>query len=143
MHSSRLLLLLAPFGWPAPAFAQGAEPPVLAAPAVVVPCDRSGNAIVVCGNPDAPEPYRLPPRADPGFDPWGGIDSVSRERHKLLGTGPAGIGSCTTVGPGGWTGCDIQVINQAEQQGKRVGIGTSRASIGLQVGRKKVGYGIP
>ena len=78
-----------------------------------------------------------------GFDPWGGTDSVSRERNKLLGPGPAGNGSCTVVGPGGWTGCDIAVIKQAEQQGKRVGIGSGRASVALQVGRKKVGASFP
>jgi hypothetical protein len=60
------------------------------------------------------------------------MESVSRERHKLMEVGDTGIHSCSVVGPGGWTGCDLKVIKRAEQQGKRVGIG----SVGLQVGRK-------
>ena len=134
-------LLIAGFA-AAPAAGQSAAP-AAAAPRMVEPCPtRPSEEIVVCGDPEAPERYRLPPQPE-GFDPWGGIDSVSRERNRLLGTGPAGNGSCTTVGPGGWTGCDVAVIKQAEQQGKRVGIGNGRASIALQVGRKKVGASFP
>ncbi len=127
-----------------PAAAQDAAPADAAgAPRIVERCGgKSEEEILVCGDAGAPEPYRLPPQ-DQRFDPWGDIDSVSRERNKLLGPGPAGNGSCTTVGPGGWTGCDIAVIKQAEQQGKRVGIGNGKASIGLQVGRKKFGASLP
>ena len=104
-------------------------------------CGASGaEDIVVCGRTARGAEYRLPPQ-DEGFDPWGDVESVSRERHRLLGHLPGGIGSCSTVGPGGWTGCDIQVIKRAEQQGKRVGIGNARASVGLQVGRRHVGIG--
>jgi hypothetical protein len=133
-----LLLLVAPA---VPAAAQVAAP-AAEAPRIVERCDPSEAEILVCGDPDAPQPYRLPPQPE-GFDPRGGIDSVSRERNKLLGTGPAGNGSCTTVGPGGWTGCDIAVIKQAEQQGTRVGIGSGKASIGLHMGRKTFGTAIP
>jgi hypothetical protein len=134
-----ILLLLAAAS---PAAAQPAAP-AAQAPRIIPPCNKGGEDILVCGARDAPQPYRLPPQPDAGFDPWGAVDSVSRERHKLLGTGPAGNGSCTVVGPGGWTGCDIAVIKQAEQQGKRVGIGSGRASIGLQVGRKAYGVAVP
>jgi hypothetical protein len=115
--------------------------PVVEALRVVSPCEKKGEEIVVCGDRGRDQPYSLPPQPDRNFDPWGGIDSVSRERNKLLGTGPAGNGSCTVVGPGGWTGCDLLVIKQAAEQGRRIGIGTAKASVGLQVGRKKYGTG--
>jgi hypothetical protein len=135
---SLLLVFLAVQG-SAPALA-----PVAELPRVVERCaDGADGEIVVCGERGGDEAYRLPPQGEERFDPWGGIDSVSRERNKLLGPGPAGNGSCTTVGPGGWTGCDIAVIKEAEQQGKRVGFGNGKASIGLQVGRKKVGTSFP
>ena len=139
MIRSPTLLALA-FACAAPAAAQTPLPPP-EQPRVVAGCEKDGEEIVVCGERPLNDPYRLPPQTE-GFDPWGGIDSVSRERNKLLGPGPAGNGSCTVVGPGGWTGCDVEVIKQAEQQGKRVGIGSSKASIGLQVGRKKYGTGL-
>jgi hypothetical protein len=61
--------------------------------------DRDPNAITVCGRRDDGAGYRLP---EPDrFDPSGPIDSVSRERHRLLDVGAAGIGSCSTVGAGG------------------------------------------
>jgi hypothetical protein len=132
ISAALLLLLVAP----------AVPTPVAEAPRIVERCDKADQEILVCGNRDAPEPYRLPPEPE-GFDPRGAIDSVSRERNKLLGTGPAGNGSCTVVGPGGWTGCDIAVIKQAEQQGTRVGIGSGKASIGLHMGRKSFGASIP
>jgi hypothetical protein len=128
---------LASFAAPAPAQVAA---PAAQAPRVVPSCDKADREIVVCGERERGDAYRLPPQPQ-GFDPWGGIDSVSRERNAMLGPGPAGNGSCTTVGPGGWTGCDVAVIKQAEEQGKRVGIGAGRASIGVQVGRKRVGTG--
>jgi hypothetical protein len=72
--------------------------------AIVRRCDPAdGDEIVVCGRNET-ERYRLPIRSQ-GFDPKGPVDSVSRERHKLIQEGDAGIGSCSTTGPGGYTGC--------------------------------------
>ena len=79
---------------------------------------RAGAAdaeIVVCARRRNDERYRLPIRPE-GFDPHGTTQSVSRERHSLYEMGEAGIGSCSTVGPGGWTGCMLQTFRVAEQQ---------------------------
>jgi hypothetical protein len=69
-------------------------------------CDPAADPdeVVVCGRRIPAERYRLPIRPD-RFDPKGPIDSVSRERHKLIQEGDAGIGSCSTIGPGGSSGC--------------------------------------
>jgi hypothetical protein len=96
-----------------------AGPPATAAPAVTLPrivedCRRDPSEIVVCSRPTQLSPYRLPPQE--GFDPDGPIDSVSRERHRLMDVGAVGIGSCSTVGPGGWTGCDAIQWKEQHQQ---------------------------
>ena len=64
----------------------------------------STEEIVVCGNRDRNERYRLPIR-NQGWDPDGPVDSVRRERRALIQEGDEGIGSCSTVGPGGAHGC--------------------------------------
>ncbi len=74
-----------------------------------------GEEIVVCGERDARSPYRIPPPPD-GFDPGGTVQSVSRERHSLYEVGDSGIGSCGTVGPGGWTGCMHRTWKEKRQQ---------------------------
>ena len=88
-----------------------------ARPAVERRCPPLGSAeaeIVVCGRRET-EKYRLPIRPD-GFDPKGMMESVSRERNKLLQEGDSGIGSCSTVGPGGWTGCGARQFKQRLEQ---------------------------
>jgi hypothetical protein len=74
---------------------------------------------VVCGRRGR-SPYRIPEQRE-GFDPAGPIDSVSRERHRLLDLGASGIGSCSTSGPGGMTGCDLIRWKEKQEQyaGKR------------------------
>jgi hypothetical protein len=71
-------------------------------------CDKKGDEITVCA-PLEPKrsPYRLPLTSLP---PVGerGTESVSAERNRLLGPDAATIGSCSTMGPGGWTGCRHQ-----------------------------------
>ena len=88
-----------------------AQPPqpaqVPTAPKIVPDCRADGQDIVVCGRRGERSPYRLPPQPE-GFDPDGPMSSVSRERHRLYEVGDTGIGSCTNVGPGGWTGCDFR-----------------------------------
>jgi hypothetical protein len=64
-------------------------------------CSVQGESdVTVCGHRDEGSGYRLP-QLDQHFDPAGSIDSVSRERHRLLDVGAAGTHSCSTVGPGG------------------------------------------
>jgi hypothetical protein len=105
----------------APALAEPAPPPAaVASPPVPAPeCDQPADApeIVVCGRSDDAQ-YRLP--SPDGFDPRGLIDSVSRERNRLMDVGAAGIHSCSAVGPGGWTGCDLRRWRHAHEQ--RAGI---------------------
>jgi len=92
----------------APAGAQGYDPVRVQALTPECARARGGDEILVCGRRDEPRSrYRLPVEPDQGFDPGAGVASVSRERSALMGAprGGAGIGSCSTVGPGGYTGC--------------------------------------
>jgi len=92
---------------PAPLLAQ-APAPVAPAPTIVPDCvKQQAQDIVVCGRRGERSPFRLPPQPE-GFDPDGPLSSVSRERHRLYEVGDTGIGSCSNVGPGGWTGCDFK-----------------------------------
>jgi hypothetical protein len=70
---------------------------------------------VVCGERDQSE-FRLPPAT--GWDPNGPVDSVSRERHRLMEGGESGIHSCSNSGTAGMTGCELRAIRQAQQQGR-------------------------
>jgi hypothetical protein len=91
----------------APALAQPASDPLRVR--VLTPeCENArGDEIVVCGRRDEPRSrYRVPEEPDRGFDPSGTMESVSRERNALTEHGArTGPGSCSNVGPGGWTGC--------------------------------------
>jgi len=80
-------------------------------------CERGEDPdeVVVCGRRGERELYRLPIR-NQGFDKDGTVDSVSRERHRLYEVGDSGIGSCSTVGPGGWTGCFHQWVKARREQ---------------------------
>ncbi|HEX8191431.1 MAG TPA: hypothetical protein VF552_00885 [Allosphingosinicella sp.] len=109
----------------AAAFAQPAGPPLpqrLAPRAATPPsadCENrpAGDEIVVCGERESDERYRLPLVRNQRFDPKGNVDSVSRERNRLLGTNAGGtLGSCTNVGPNGMTGCLNQGVWQRREQ---------------------------
>jgi hypothetical protein len=80
------------------------------------PCPRStDDQVVVCARRPEAERYRIPPKYRPGgtrqqTEAWA-------NRAKALETvGSTGINSCSPVGPGGFTGCLTQVINDARQQ---------------------------
>ena len=89
----------------------------LTAPRIVPRCETNGvgEDIVVCGRRDRNEQFRLPMRPD-GFDAAGPVDSVSRERHRLIEEGDAGVGSCSTTGPGGASGCFDKAVKRRCQQ---------------------------
>jgi hypothetical protein len=112
MAAASAVTLAAP-GQAAAPQAAAAAPPVV--PRIVPDCSRDiEKGILVCGRRRSGSVYRLPePTA---FDPDGATDSVSRERHRLMDYGAAGTGSCSTVGPGGWTGCDAIAWKEMHQQ---------------------------
>ncbi len=101
------------------AMAAQAEPnsTTLTTPRIVPRCetDGAGEDIVVCGRRDRDEQYRLPIRPN-GFDKKGPIDSVSRERNRLIQEGDSGVGSCSTTGPGGASGCFAKGVRRRCEQ---------------------------
>jgi hypothetical protein len=100
-----------------------------AAPTIVPDCTRQQTQdILVCARRGARSPYRLPPQPE-GFDPDGAMASVSRERHRLYEVGQTGIGSCTNVGPGGWTGCDF--LHWRDEHHQRDGNGPVAIRVGV------------
>ena len=94
-----------------------AEETAATLPRIVPRCEvgSAGDDIVVCGRRDRNERYRLPIRPD-GFDPSGPVDSVSRERHRLIQEGKSGASSCSNVGPGGSSGCFARDVERRCQQ---------------------------
>ena len=100
---------------------------LLAAATVVIPVivprcgdDAAPGEIVVCGRREGTESFRLPPAfRNPRFDPGGTIDSVSRERNRLIDERGGGIASCSPSGPGGMYGCAFRDFKRhLEQYGK-------------------------
>jgi hypothetical protein len=80
------------------------------------PCPRGqGDEIVVCARKPESERYRIPPnlRLDPN-DPTN--QTWANRAESLEYVGRTGIGSCSTVGPGGFTGCLSQIIHQARTE---------------------------
>lgn len=116
-----------------PAAAQSQGQPGVAAPAgpddvrvnqLIVygtdPCPVSADEITVCARRPEADRYRIPAplrdREGPASNSW------ANRALELQYVGRTGIQSCSTVGPGGATGCLTQLINQAraERQGADV-----------------------
>jgi hypothetical protein len=81
------------------------------------PCPKSTDPdeIVVCHKLDESERFRIPPNLrddsdDPASQSW-----ASRARE-LQYVGASGIGSCSTAGAGGFTGCLNQIITNAKAE---------------------------
>lgn len=104
---------------PAPAAAQ-AQPNI--AEIIVYgndPCPRStNNEIYVCNRRPEAERYRIPPNLRQS----GTLQQMQSwaVRSKNLETvGATGINSCSPVGPAGYTGCLMKVIQEARGQRKQ------------------------
>lgn len=78
--------------------------------------DGSGE-IVVCADRRQQRRYQVTEPNAP-FDPNGRVESVARERRRWIEEGDVGTGSCSPVGPGGWTGCMVKSWNKKRQQAK-------------------------
>jgi hypothetical protein len=82
------------------------------------PTTQEGDEIVVCVRRSASEQFRIPKElreleVTPQNEAWAvkakGVDTA----------GAAGIGSCSTVGPGGGSGCFLQQANRVRAENKK------------------------
>jgi hypothetical protein len=81
------------------------------------PCPRGpAGEIVICGRRAERDRYRIPEelRDTPGSDPESTSWAVRAESMEYVGA--TGIQSCSTVGPGGSTGCWQQLMRQARKE---------------------------
>ena len=80
------------------------------------PCPRStDDQVVVCARRPEAERYRIPPKLRPSgtrqqTQSWAANSKV------LETVGATGTNTCSPVGPGGFTGCETQVINEWRKQ---------------------------
>jgi hypothetical protein len=77
------------------------------------PCPRStDDEIVVCARKPESERFRIPENLRQGGSLQSRQSWAARARQ-FETVGRTGTNSCSPVGPGGWTGCTEQLINQA------------------------------
>jgi len=77
------------------------------------PCPRStDDQVVVCARKPEAERYRIPEKMR-GIGSYQSRQSWANKATRFETVGASGINSCSPVGPGGWTGCTQQLINQA------------------------------
>ena len=82
------------------------------------PCPRSTNTqVFVCNRRPESERYRLPKSQNPQGTRQE-RQSWAQKSKPLMTVGNTGAGTCSPVGPGGYTGCLTQEINQARQDAK-------------------------
>jgi hypothetical protein len=81
------------------------------------PTDKQGNEVVVCTRRNAGEQFRIPKemrdfKVTPQNEAW------AARLQPVMTAGDAGVNSCSTVGPGGQTGCFLKQA-QADRQENR------------------------
>lgn len=113
-----LLLAAAPVVSVSPVSAQSAPPPKL----VIYgdekcPTDANGAEIVVCVRRGAEEQFRIPKELreleiTPENESWAVRAAANDD------VGRVGIGSCSTVGPGGATGCFARAAEETRRANK-------------------------
>ncbi|MES2002756.1 MAG: hypothetical protein V4444_10670 [Pseudomonadota bacterium] len=80
------------------------------------PCPRStDDQVVICARKPESERYRIPEKLRSSGSRQSREAWANRARQ-LETVGATGINSCSPVGPGGFTGCLTQVIQQARQE---------------------------
>jgi hypothetical protein len=89
------------------------------------PCPRStDDEVVVCARKPEAERYRIPER----YRQSGSRQSRESWANRAIAFetyGRTGINSCSPVGPGGFTGCTQQLINQAVKERKEQAAGAT------------------
>ncbi|MCA1654276.1 MAG: hypothetical protein ABR588_02975 [Sphingomicrobium sp.] len=80
------------------------------------PCPRStDDQIVVCRRLPEEQRFRIPPKLRPSGPRQSRNSWVNRSKV-FSNQGTTGPLSCSAVGPGGYTGCALQEINQAARE---------------------------
>ena len=77
------------------------------------PCPREN----ICIRAPESQRYRLPQSQNPQGTRQQ-RQSWARKSKQVMTVGSTGAGTCSPVGPGGYTGCMVQEINQARQDAK-------------------------
>ena len=112
-------LAAAPLLWAAPALAQSSQPGVLLIYGKdKCPTNNDGEEIVVCRRLEESERFRIPrdlreAEVKPQNESW------AVRQKDALNTGGTGIGSCSTVGAGGGTGCFGQAAAQSRAENRK------------------------
>lgn len=119
LMSAAALVIVGGLALPAPAVAQAA--PNIAE--IIVygndPCPRStDDQVVVCARRPEAERYRIPPKMRPSGTPQQ-MESWAVRSKNLETVGATGINSCSPVGPAGYTGCLMKVIQEAKGERKQ------------------------
>ena len=101
---------------PAPAVAQSGD----SISEIIVygtdPCPRStDDKVVICARKPEAERYRIPEKLRSG-GPRQTREAWANKARQFETVGSTGTFSCSPVGPGGYTGCLTQVINQAKRE---------------------------
>ena len=117
-----LTLLAAPaLSIPGPATAQSSEKVTRVIVYGRDACPRgTGDEVVICGRRPESERYRIPealrePSDNPENESW------AVRARSLEYVGRTGTQSCSTVGPGGFTGCWEQMMRQAREERRAAG----------------------
>lgn len=101
---------------PAPATAQAGN----AISEIIVygtdPCPRStDDEVVVCARKPESERFRIPEKLR-SSGPRQTHEAWANKARQFETVGSTGTFSCSPVGPGGYTGCLTQVVNQARRE---------------------------
>jgi len=81
------------------------------------PTNKDGQEIVVCSRRSESERYRIPKELRTGGK-FAESESWTKRSQTTLSTSRTGIGSCSAVGPGGFTGCAAQDYSVWKQEKK-------------------------
>ena len=80
------------------------------------PCPRSGeDEIIVCARRPEADRYRIPENLRRNFNDPANRTWTDRA-IELSYVGRSGIGSCSPTGPGGFVGCQNELIRQAREE---------------------------
>jgi hypothetical protein len=100
------------------------------------PCPRSTDEITVCARRPEQDRYRIPGPLRQTEGPES--NSWANRASELQYVGRNGIQSCSTVGPGGASGCLTQLINEAVAE-RQNGDGTNWNALIEKARRERLG----